>query len=115
MKSDEIARVCHAANRVLQEIQADPTIEISPPWDECLPETRASIIDGVLFRIEHPETTPERSHQNWCDFKISNGWTVGPVKDETLKQHPLLVPYSELPESARVKDELFVAVVDALR
>lgn len=115
MKSDEIARVCHEANRALQIIQADPTISVSPPWDELDPETRASAIDGVLFRIEHPDTTSERSHQNWCDFKISNGWTVGPVKDESLKQHPLLIPYSELPETQRVKDDLFVAIVDALR
>jgi hypothetical protein len=115
MKADEIARVCHEANRALQIIQNDPGIPVSAPWNGLDPETRQSAIDGVLFRIENPDTTPERSHQNWCDFKLANGWTVGPVKDETLKQHPLLVPYSELPAEAKVKDELFVAVVDALR
>jgi hypothetical protein len=115
MQADEIARVCHEANRALQLIQNDPAIPVSVPWNALDPETRASAIDGVLFRIEHPDSTPERSHQNWCDFKVSNGWTVGPVKDETLRQHPLLIPYSELPETQRVKDDLFVAIVDALR
>jgi hypothetical protein len=115
MKADEIARVCHEANRALQIIQNDPAIPVSAPWNSLDPETRQSAIDGVLFRIEHPETTTERSHQNWCDFKLANGWRVGPVKDEALKEHPLLVPFSELPESQRVKDTLFIAIVDALR
>jgi hypothetical protein len=115
MQADEIARVCHEANRALQMIQADGAVPVATPWNGLTPEARASVIDGVLFRIEHPECTAERSHQNWCDFKVANGWTVGPVTDETLRQHPLLIPYSELPEVHRAKDAMFIAIVDALR
>lgn len=76
------------------------------------PETRKSAEVGVLGVING--NTPEQSHDEWTRFKVSHGWTLGPVKDEATKQHPLLVPYDELPASQRVKDSLFVNIVRAL-
>lgn len=112
MNPESIARVVHEANRAVQVEQADPTISVSPHWDDLDAETKASAIDGVHGVING--YTPEESHHNWVRFKVTNGWTLGPVKDETTKQHPLLVPYDELPASQQVKDSLFVAVVTAL-
>ena len=109
---DTIARVCHEANRALQIAQDDPTIPVAPTWDECGDEMRESARAGVLGVLEG--NTPEQSHDQWVRFKVTHGWTLGPVKDEEKKQHPLLVPYDELPESQRIKDELFVAIVRAL-
>jgi hypothetical protein len=37
-----------------------------------------------------------------------------PVKDETAKTHPDLVPFDDLPEHERQKDRLFMAIVHAL-
>ena len=112
MTTEEIARVCHEANRALQIIQADPTISVSPSWDDLDPETRLSAtvgVDGVLAG-----NTPRQSHEQWRRFKETNGWTLGPVKDETAKTHPLLVDYDDLPAAAKVKDALFVGVVLSL-
>ena len=108
----QIARVVHEANRALQIEQADPTIPVSPSWDDVDPETRKSAEVGVLGVING--NTPEESHEGWMRFKLDNGWTLGPVKDEATKQHPLLVPYDELPASQRIKDALFVNIVRAL-
>ena len=112
MKAMDIARVCHEANRALQKIQNDPTIGVGPGWEDLDAETRLSALDGVLGVQDG--NTPEQSHANWCQFKLENGWVKGPVKDENKKEHPLLVPYNELPESQKIKDALFVAIVEAL-
>lgn len=113
MQAKEIARVVHEANRAVQVIQADPTISVSVHWEELDAETCASAVDGVVGVMQG--NTPEESHENWCRFKRENGWTLGPVKDETKKEHPLLVPYGELPESQQIKDHLFVAIVNTLK
>jgi hypothetical protein len=112
MKTTHIARVVHEANRALQIVQDDPTIPVSPSWDDLDEETRQSAYQGV--QGAKAGATPEESHQDWCDFKRQHGWVLGPVKDEGLKEHPLLVDYNALPESQRVKDALFVAIVQTL-
>lgn len=112
LNDNQIARVCHEANRALQIEQNDPTISVSPSWDDLDVETQLSAIQGV--RGVRSGNTPEQSHEDWTRFKLDNGWTLGPVKDETKKEHPLLVPYADLPESQQIKDALFVAVVEAL-
>jgi hypothetical protein len=124
---EEIAQVCHEANRALQAIQArheqeagaratrapiEPTIAVSPPWGELDQETRVSVVSGVegIVRFNY---TPEQSHASWMRFKGSLGWTYGPVKDEAAKTHPCMVPYHQLPPAQRLKDALFGAIVRA--
>lgn len=107
----EIARICHEANRALQIIQADPTIPVSVAWLELDSETRLSAEVGVRGVLAG--NTPEQSHELWCRFKREHGWILGPVKDETFKEHPLLVPYDELPAAQQLKDALFSAIVKA--
>lgn len=113
MDVEQIAMIAHEANRVLQIIQDDPTIPVSDRWLHIGAEAQSSLREGVRGVLGG--NTPEQSHQSWTDFKVENGWTLGPVKDEDKKEHPLLVPYDELPESQQVKDALFVAIVNALK
>lgn len=114
MDAKKIAQVCHEANRALQTVDPDVTIPVSPPWDLEKGETKESAIQGVQAILDNPDLTAEQSHEQWVEFKVSHGWTLGPVKDEAKKEHPLLVPYSELPEKQQVKDALFGAIVRAL-
>lgn len=37
-------------------------------------------------------------HEVWAQSRLAEGWTYGPQRNDTLKQHPCLVPYDELPE-----------------
>lgn len=43
-------------------------------------------------------------HDVWAAGRIAEGWTYGPVKDDTKKTTPCLVPYEELPESEKDYD-----------
>lgn len=117
MTPEQIARVAHEANRALQIEQRDPAIPVSPAWDDTDSETRRSAISGVervLDSRTRGVSPAADSHWQWMTFKKEHGWKWGPVKDETKKEHPMLVAYDDLSRAAKVKDELFVAIVEAL-
>jgi hypothetical protein len=46
------------------------------------------------------------------DEKIADGWRYGAKKSAEEKTHPLLVPYSELPVSEKLKDGLVQSIID---
>lgn len=50
------------------------------------------------------EMLARNNHELWAKGRISEGWTLGPVKDGEKKTTPLLVPYEELPESEKDYD-----------
>lgn len=107
---DDIARVCHEANRAIQHITRDP--RPSPPWDDAPEWQRASAVDGVGTALEGANTAEH--HQAWCDSKVADGWVHGDVKDADAKTHPCLVPYDQLPAEQQLKDALFLGIVAAL-
>lgn len=104
-----IAKVCHEANRAVQQYTGEA---VNPHWDALDEELKQSAIDGVRGVISG--NTPEQSHENWCQFKLDHGWTYGEVKDMELKQHPCLVDYDALPAEQKLKDHVFVAIVKSL-
>lgn len=112
MTPEQIARVCHEANRGYQAAVPTPEIPVASPWDDFPADQQEGVIRGVQSAIEGAE--PEELHELWCVDKASNGWVHGPAKDTVGKTHPCLVPYAELPEAQRIKDRLFMAIVLAL-
>jgi len=50
------------------------------------------------------EMIAENTHEVWSLGRINDGWTYGPKRDDTLKKHPGLVPYQDLPESEKEYD-----------
>lgn len=50
------------------------------------------------------ELLAENTHEVWSKGRMNEGWTYGPVRNDELKQHPCLIPYSELPESEKEYD-----------
>lgn len=112
MKVEDIARVCHEANRALQITQADPAV--SPSWDDAPDWQRESAVEGVEKAVAG--ATPEQLHRSWCEFKLAGGWVYGELKDADAMPptHPCLVDYADLPADQRLKDDLFQAIVSAL-
>jgi hypothetical protein len=45
-------------------------------------------------------------HERWRRKRLSQGWTQGSPRDDHLKVHPMLRPYSELTESEKEKNRL---------
>lgn len=105
-----VARVVHEANRVLQ---AQTGEEVSPTYDEAPEYQKSSTISGIQAALDG--STPEGLHNSWCDAKVADGWVYGPEKDAEKKTHPCLVHYNHLPEGQKVKDEMFLAIVNAFK
>lgn len=112
MSPEKIAVICHEANRAYCLAIGDSS---QPHWEHAPDWQRASAVAGVEFRIKHPDATPESMHQSWMNQKVQDGWVHGLVKDPDKKEHPCMVPYSELPKEQRIKDHLFAAIFDAVR
>lgn len=108
---EEIAHVCHEANRAIQVLTGDPAP--SPLWADAPAWQRDAAVAGVREAVAGAD--PELLHEAWCEAKRADGWVHGPVKNADAKTHPCLLPYAELPEAEQIKDRLFTAIVNTLR
>lgn len=43
-------------------------------------------------------------HEVWSAGRIKDGWKYGETRNDSLKTHPCLIPYEQLPESEREYD-----------
>lgn len=111
LKTADIARVCHEANRSYCWALGDVS---QPPWVQAPQWQKDSAIAGVKALLDSPAMSPEDQHMAWVEHKLAEGWSYGPVKDPEKKLHPCLVDYGRLPPDQRRKDALFQAVVRAL-
>jgi hypothetical protein len=108
----DVARVCYEVNRSYCVATGDNSFG---PWVDAPQWQRDTNVIGVQYALDNPHVTPEDMHNSWMNKKIIDGWSYGEKKDAELKTHPALVNYSDLPEQQRLKDDLFLAVVNALR
>ncbi len=107
----QVAEICHEANRALQIANGDA--HVSPHWSDLPGWWHASAIFDV--GTARAGQTPQGMHAIWRQRKLAQGWTWGPVRDETAKTHPCLVDtYDELPAAEQMKDTLYLAIVTAL-
>jgi hypothetical protein len=111
MTNEQIARVCHEANRGYCEAIGDST---QKPWNEAEQWQRDSALRGVEYATANPNAPASAQHDAWLADKVKDGWQYGPVKDPAKKEHPCIIPYDGLPVEQRLKDALFKAVVNAL-
>ncbi len=112
MTPEQVAHVCHEANRALTIILQD--IPLQSHWKDAPEEMKRSSIQGVAWRIENPTLPASAQHEKWLSDKARDGWTHGPTKDSEKKEHPAMVPFEELPEGVKLKDKVFTAIVLAL-
>ena len=54
--------------------------------------------------LDLTEKIAENVHEVWSKGRIAEGWTYGEKRDDSKKETPCLVPYSQLPESEKEYD-----------
>lgn len=111
MKTTDIARIAHEANRAYCKTIGDDS---QPAWEDAPDWQKDSAESGVVFHVTNPDAGPSGSHENWMKVKEEDGWVYGETKDPEAKTHPCMVPYDQLPEEQRIKDYIFTAIVHAL-
>lgn len=112
MTAEQIAMVCHEANRAYCQTLGDQS---QKPWPDAEQWQRDSAIAGVQFKLRNPQAPPSAQHEQWLAEKRAQGWIYGAVKNAATKEHPCFLPYEKLPEEQKVKDDLFGAIVNTLR
>lgn len=56
--------------------------------------------------VDLTEAIAENAHDTWARARMDEGWRYGPVRDDKLKEHPDLVPYSKLTEGEKEYDRI---------
>lgn len=108
---DNIARVCHEANRAYCVTLGDDS---QPEWEKAPAWQRESARMGVDLHLMG-DFGPEASHISWMKQKTDEGWVYGEKKDPEAKTHPCIKPFAELPLEQQMKDHLFRAVVHSFK
>ena len=62
--------------------------------DVKLPEELEQLVEEMSKNV----------HEVWSETRIKQGWTYGEQRNDSLKTHPCLVPYEELPEEEKEYD-----------
>jgi hypothetical protein len=103
-----------------------PRTQLTRPWGELTDgdrELSRARVDGILADLaavgcdlvplrrwgapqveltdDDVDQLAQRDHQRWFDDRTAAGWTWGEVRDDAAKRNPLLVPWEDLPSTAR--------------
>lgn len=65
-------------------------------------DTGDIVLDSEM--LELTEKIAKNVHDVWALGRTNEGWTYGEKRDDAKKEHPCLVPYSELPEFEKEYD-----------
>lgn len=84
-----------------------------PPTEDNINSQRDAVKFQVATLAKKGSLNPQDNHDNWMKFRLEEGWVHGPVKDIVAMTHPDLVPYDELPEVERAKDDMDILAFNA--
>ncbi len=108
---ERVAMICYEVNRAYCSAIGDDS---QPPWAEAPEWQKERVYGGIQFAVNHRFSGNDKQHNNWMSCKLREGWRYGPIKDVINKIHPCLLPHNELSKEQKLKDRLFVSIVDGL-
>jgi len=104
---DELSERLKESNR----LQAEDILEkIRAVGCDIVPMTDWTAT-SFSFSPGEVEYLAEREHVRWMNDMKNQGFSFGPLKDEQKKRHPLMVPYSDLPETEKEKNRDAVRMI----
>jgi hypothetical protein len=99
---EQIAYAIHVMNGVLQQIHGEEPLQ--PDWLRAPDAMKMRV--RALVRGYRAGIAPSEAHTRWTQMMAADGWRYGPRKDPAAHLHPNLVPYEDLPQSQRIKDQM---------
>ncbi len=104
----------YEAARLAAEAAGAPIVPV--PWSDREREFRDQFV-GVIKRQcgESRSRSAAELHGDWMQRYFDMGWAYGEKYDREKKTHPDLVPYAELDQKERDKDEVFIALCEIAR
>lgn len=105
---NQIAKTCHIVHTTFSQAIGHGT---QPSFDEVSEAHKNTIISSIEKILSGEITSPMQSHDNFVKEKLEAGWKHSDEYSIENKTNPRLVPFSELPNSNRIKEELFFNTV----
>ena len=97
----------YEAARLEAEISGRPIVP--EPWEKRDDQFKNQFVEVIRQQCsDNKFESAEASHDSWWREYERMGWKYGPVRDTTLKTHPDMVPFDDLPKSEQDKDEIFL-------
>lgn len=104
---DTCAAAAHEVNRIYAGSLGE-ALEVH--WED-LPAERQQVARLSVVGIITYGHNPAQSHKDWMEYKMSQGWKHGDIKDIEKKVHPCLTAFEKLPFEIQHKDTLWVVTV----
>ena len=108
------AQFVYDTARAAAEAAKAPIIPV--PWTQREEAFRTQFRKVIERQCgENRSRSPEELHGGWMQAYFAMGWVYGDVHDPEKKTHPDLVPYIDLGQLERDKDEVFIALCEIAR
>lgn len=70
-----------------------------------------SLCAGTEALLINLDITPEENHNIWMQYKANSGYVYGDTLDVERKTHPSMVPFEQLTDVEKHKDEMDILMV----
>lgn len=108
------ARFVYEGARLAAIAAAAPIVP--EPWDEREFDFRGQFCDVIDRQCgEQRSSNAAELHGSWMQAYHDMGWRYGLTRDPIAKTHPDLIPYDQLDQLEKDKDDVFIALCEIAR
>lgn len=107
LKASNRAAADHTLTKLRLLLPEENAASVTP--DACRRAYDAYLAGGAPLR----DRCRENEHERWMRFHLMHNWQYAPVRDNALRRHPSLVPFADLSETEKAKDDNAWAQLDA--